>query len=134
MSRVIKFRIWNGKKMLFPNAIDGFVTGIDNHTCYCSNDGWWDIKPSELMQYTGLKDKNGVDSYGSDLCEYSYEINCDVTCGIETVLLLIKWDDVDFRWGFYDALNGDFYCNLADLRPDEFEIVGNIHTTPELLK
>ena len=122
MSRVIKFRIWNGKKMLFPNAIDGFVTGIDNHTCYCSNDGWWDIKPSELMQYTGLKDSKGVEIYESDLVCLSD--NDDMWSPIECTVV--------FKGAAFRLEPSPFVCGI-DLLSEAFDedtsvnVTGNIH-------
>lgn len=60
MSREIKFRAWNGETMVSPDYITR--EGI----------GYWkeDSIPSyskDLMQFTGLKDKNGVDIYQRDV-------------------------------------------------------------------
>ena len=57
--REIKFRAWSGSEMLEPQDLsqDGF---------YWS---WLGKEDVELMQYTGLKDKNGKEIYESDYLE-----------------------------------------------------------------
>ncbi len=109
--------MWNGE---YSENHGYYFTGVEN--------------ADKVDQFTGLKDKNGVDSYHSDLCVHSYEVDSDVFCGEKKELLLIAWDDEDFRWCFRDAFNGDFYCNLADLKSTEFEIIGNIHENSELME
>ena len=63
-------------------------------------------KTGELMQYTGLKDKNGVECYWDDI----------VSDGINPPFIVTE-----------------DYCLLARLNEIEFEIIGNIYENPELV-
>lgn len=68
------------------------------------------INESSLMQYTGLKDKNGVELCDGDI--YS------------------QWGEVckcDFEQTIYEKMN----CLIFE---GDFEIIGNIYENPELLK
>lgn len=75
--------------------------------------------PLELMEYTGLKDKNGVRIYEGDIVSYMhYEYNTG-GMGNEIRKKEVKW--IDKVAGF----------NLSD---EEHEVIGNIYENPELIK
>ena len=60
MSREIKFRAWNGEQMVSPDYITRDGIGYwreDSIPCYSE----------DLMQFTGLRDKNGIDIYEGDI-------------------------------------------------------------------
>lgn len=71
----------------------------------------------ELMQFTGLLDKNGKEIYEGDIVsEVGLLTNYEV-----------KWSDGGFIYGYEDLTAGA-------VENDNLEVVGNIYENPELLK
>lgn len=73
-----------------------------------------------LMQFTGLKDKNGKEIYEGDIVRDS-----------ENIIRIIKWENGSF-WGI-EGLVGHLAL-LIDKEMYEPEIIGNIYETQELLQ
>ena len=76
MNREIKFRVYDKdfKRMRYLNSSHDFICFDEKGNGYYHNMqtglGEWF---SDLMQYTGLKDKNGVEVYENDIVKYEGE-------------------------------------------------------------
>jgi len=138
MDREIKFRAWTGERMVFPCEVS-LCGGAINRTF---EDGYVETCPPpegtiddyELMQFTGLKDKNGVEIYFGDILATSNDnpdfdlwAKEDMGC---TVVLENKHElGVSFSdWGM------DCYEKDSIYYKDFVEVIGNVHEHPELLK
>jgi len=137
MSREIKFRAWDKPdEMSFP---DGCMSYFDVKN-FISGD--YDF----LMQYTGLKDKNGTEIYEGDIVRrYGFNEIFIVMNGAYKLEEYTKHDNQQWHFGYYlkgyqgvcksiediNWLIGDDY-NFY--RKDLLEIIGNIHENPELVK
>ena len=74
----------------------------------------------ELMQSTGLKDKNGTEIYEGDIVKNIYD-----------EIYVVKWFDA----GFYleERYNGGFDYSELHFGNNK-EVIGNIYENPELLE
>lgn len=100
--REIKFRVFN-----FNSDLDGDGKPSMKYS-YCG-----DLNTNGVMQFTGLKDKNGKEIYEGDI----------VSCPIGTFEGVMKTAVVKYDSGFYIPLN---------LNSPETEVIGNIYENPEL--
>lgn len=128
MNREIKFRAWDKKQKRWANlqlsemefTRDGLLR-VGETIEYGTHAEFNDF---ELMQYTGLKDKNGKEIYESDIVYVEQNIYAQKH-------LTVEWE-YD-RWGFKEEFdNGDYYNGYA-IRWEEVEVLGNIYEHKHLL-
>jgi len=121
MNREIKFRFWTGADM--KCRFDGWGEHVCINEMFQECDGAFDYN---VMQYTGLKDKNGKEIYEGDVVQTN-----NISKGV------VSWSSMASQWWVrqgmtYMSLTPDYgdgqnYCQYL-------EVIGNIHENPELLK
>jgi len=120
MNREIKFRAWDKEKKEFVYLSQSGDFGLIGDGLQFSIDLCDEL--FIIDQFTGLKDKNGVEIYEGDIIRTREDYVGDYFYKHE--IHQVIFDD------------GCFCCELANLT-DEFylcEIIGNIHENPDLLK
>lgn len=133
MNREIKFRAWDKDSKIMkniefislplnkPNGKDICATDLEDNDI---SEWIYDYK---LMQYTGLKDKNGVEIYEGDIVSSEDYIIGEVIYG----------DDSCNYSGCWLVKTKRNQMLLNDYR-DEFgaymQVIGNIYETPHLLE
>jgi uncharacterized phage protein (TIGR01671 family) len=138
MNREIKFRAWD--KNLKTWAVDFAVR--DNGAIHEFKGGYegWNMNYDDnntlaLMQYTGLKDKNGKEIYEGDVVKiHNYKDTW-------------KHGEPEIDWRVFEVkhvryvyvLNNSVISrplsdyDTRDLEPWDMEVIGNIYENPELL-
>ena len=132
----IKFRAWDKKSKKLHYDITGFEFGVEEMTGVFIDGDFYDKENIELMQYTGLKDKNGKEIYEGDILkipEWLMQDNQDKCICIyaeehQTIEII--------GFGLYikDEYSGEYKIIVPSDEWDEFEVIGNIYDNPELLE
>ena len=85
-----------------------------------------------LMQFTGLKDRNGKEIYEGDIIKYHYFYFADGSEIEKEHVCSVKYDD---SFANFDAMDKEGFAHfLGNASDDGIEIIGNIHENPELLQ
>ena len=118
--REIKFRAWDGSKGKMTNDFflesSGLYLDSDPYGVDMSNKIRIFQPPMEnhytIMQYTGLRDKNGKEIYEGDILCFA---------GLTNKPFVVKWDEKEIRFTSW-------------LPRNTVEIIGNIYENPYLLE
>ena len=128
--RKIKFRVWHKKeKKIYVVSRIEFLALSSNVGCV----GRFidaDFEDVELMQYTGLKDKNGKEIWEGDLLGYESKLAKDKDKVTKWQLHIYEVLMEDGCWVGKAGAGTDLLCDL--LKVDHLaEIIGNIWENPD---
>jgi hypothetical protein len=123
--REIKFRAWDKKenRMREVSMLDTSMNGIEHQAQYYGEGNHTYLRDIDLMQFTGLKDKNGIEIYEGDILQWF------LTDGVTPSSTHVV------KWGEWDNGHDGSYTGfeLESSSTKIMEVIGNIYENPELL-
>ena len=86
------------------------------------NDFWFMVEKHgfPVMQFTGLKGKNGKEIYEGDILEHNGD-----RWVVKPIIPINRF------YGSYGTPNGNDWMSMSDV---DYEVIGNIYENPKLLK
>lgn len=144
MNREIKFRAWDNENKYMITSKQGIFTALRNSMNITVQDnGYYNngdlLKPNKekytLMQYTGLKDKNGVEIYEGDIVRYHHKTffkkKGEKIYDFKNEKCYVVWDIEDAGFCLSkskDKITNKTFVDLLYMMEDDcMEIIGNIY-------
>ena len=116
MSREIKFRIWDKINRMWLRCFNVNLFDIG------------DLPNVELMQYTGLKDKNGKEIYEGDIVKYKFSYDTRLKH-----ISPVKFLETEASFGIKDIYGNEIPLYTISAN-NYFEVIGNIYENKNLLE
>ena len=134
MNREIKFRAWLKDAKFFAEIRQiSFFEGETVVKIYdqpMSEEVWFDLEDLELLQYTGLNDKNGVEIYEGDIIASQNSDRDNWYVSHHEVV----WHDAGLQAKQICSNGSHIGLSYWTRGENGYVVIGNIYENPELLE
>jgi uncharacterized phage protein (TIGR01671 family) len=122
MSRETKYRAWElNRNTMYYSVESGIYEDPDETITF---DSILQLARYEVMQYTGLKDKNNKEIYEGDILGYITETKWII--GFKNGAFILSFENSNINI-LYD-------CEITDGKVVNMKVLGNVYENPELIK
>ena len=145
--RIIKFRVWIFDKGIVPKMV--YQSGVYHNGLPILRD-FEKYQNIELMQFTGLTDKNGKEIFEGDILQFKYSEESyyrpkgnefDIIILLENEAVVKFNDGAFYLYGIHEKKWQVMLCDDTlfpmlgkHQKTEKAEIIGNIYENPDLIK
>ncbi|MEK4343233.1 YopX family protein [Brevibacillus sp. FSL L8-0710] len=133
--REVKYRafVHSVKWVVDVVAIDFSIKEVELDMSGTGDTAYYRFDEVDLLQFTGLRDKNGKEIYEKDIVWVEHAL----VSNVPSYQAVIEWDKYRFALTKPNEINyqvGPFPYNNLDPFGLNLEVLGNIYKNPELLE